>query len=114
MFSISNSDFAVSLLELLGTFDNGKEFAAQAYIDEQLQSIAYFARPFASWERDCNGNLNRLLRQYVPKRQAMPTVTGEEIRTIQNRLNSEPRKRLGFKTPAEMFHQSLKRVALRP
>ena len=29
------------------TFDNGKEFAGHAYIDEQLQSTAYFARPFA-------------------------------------------------------------------
>jgi IS30 family transposase len=28
-------------------------------------------------------------------------------------LNNRPRKRLGFKTPAEVFHQSLKRVALR-
>jgi len=30
------------------TFDNGKEFAAHAHIDEQLQSSTHFARPFAS------------------------------------------------------------------
>jgi transposase, IS30 family len=95
------------------TFDNGKEFAGHAYIDEQLQSTAYFARPFASWERGSNENLNGLLRQYVPKKRAMSTVTDKEIRMIQNRLNNRPRKRLGFKTPAEVFHQSLKRVALR-
>ena len=95
------------------TFDNGKEFAGHAYIDEQLQSTAYFARPFASWERGSNENLNGLLRQYVPKKRAMSTVTDEEIRMIQNRLNNRPRKRLGFKTPAEVFHQSLERVALR-
>jgi IS30 family transposase len=96
------------------TFDNGKEFAGHAHIDQQLQSTAYFARPFASWERGSNENLNGLLRQYVPKKRAMSTVTDEEIRMIQNRLNNRPRKRLGFKTPAEVFHQSLKRVALRP
>jgi len=95
------------------TFDNGKEFAGHAHIDQQLQSTAYFARPFASWERGSNENLNGLLRQYVPKKRAMSTVTDEEIRMIQNRLNNRPRKRLGFKTPAEVFHQSLKRVALR-
>ncbi len=95
------------------TFDNGKEFAGHAYIDEQLQSTAYFARPFASWERGSNENLNGLLRQYVPKKRAMSTVSDEEIRMIQNRLNNRPRKRLGFKTPSEVFHQSLKRVALR-
>ena len=95
------------------TFDNGKEFAGHAQIDQQLQSTAYFARPFASWERGSNENLNGLLRQYVPKKRAMSTVSDEEIRMIQNRLNNRPRKRLGFKTPAEVFHQSLKRVALR-
>ena len=95
------------------TFDNGKEFAGHAHIDQQLQSTAYFARPFASWEWGSNENLNGLLRQYVPKKRAMSTVSDEEIRMIQNRLNNRPRKRLGFKTPAEVFHQSLKRVALR-
>ena len=95
------------------TFDNGKEFAGHDYIDEQLQSTAYFARPFSSWERGSNENLNGLLRQYIPKKRSMSTVTDEEIKMIQNRLNNRPRKRLGFKTPAEVFHQSLKRVALR-
>ena len=94
------------------TFDNGKEFAGHAYIDEQLQSTAYFARPFTSWERGSNENLNGLLRQYVPKKRAMSTVSDEEIRIIQKRLINRPRKRLGFKTPAEVFQQSLKRVAL--
>ena len=32
---------------------------------------------------------------------------------IQNRLNNRPRKRLGFRTPAEVFDESLNRVALR-
>jgi len=95
------------------TFDNGKEFAAHAHIDAQLQSTTYFARPFASWERGSNENFNGLLRQYIPKKRSMSTVSDEEIKMIQNRLNNRPRKRLGFKTPAEVFHQSLKRVALR-
>jgi IS30 family transposase len=30
------------------TFDNGKEFTGHAHIDQQLQSTAYFTRPFAS------------------------------------------------------------------
>jgi len=50
------------------TFDNGKEFASHGYIDEQLQSTAYFARPFASWERACKENFNGLFRQYAPKK----------------------------------------------
>jgi len=95
------------------TYDNGKEFCGHVEIDQALGSTGYFARPFASWERGSNENFNGLLRQYAPKKRAMANITDEEIRIIENRLNNRPRKRLGFKTPAEVFHQSLSRVALR-
>ena len=65
------------------------------------------------WERGSNENFNGLLRQYVPKKRSMNTVDEEEITMIQNRLNNRPRKRLGFKTLSELFHQSLKPVVLR-
>ena len=96
------------------TFDNGKEFAAHAHIDEQLQSTTCFARPFASWERGSDENFNGLLRQHIPKKRSMSTVTDEEIKMFQNKLNNRSRKRLGFKTPAEVFYQSLSRVPFRP
>ena len=95
------------------TFDNGKEFAGHAHMNQQLQSTAYFARPFASWERGSKENFNGLLLQYIPKKRSMYTVSNKEIRMIQNRLNNRPRKKLGFKTPEEVFNQSFKRVALR-
>ena len=95
------------------TYDNGKEFCGHAQIDQALGSTGYFARPFASWERGSNENFNGLLRQYVPKKRAMANITDEEIKMIENRLNNRPGKRLGFKTPTKVFHQSLSRVALR-
>ena len=90
------------------TFDNGKEFAAHDHIDEQLQSMAYFARSFASWEQGSNENFNGLQRKYMSKKRSMSKVTYPK-----NRSNNRPSMLLGFKTPAEVFHQSLKRVALR-
>ena len=95
------------------TFDNRKEFAGHGLIDQRLNSTAYYARPFANWERGSNEKFNDLLRQYVRKNNALTTVTDEEIRMIQDRLNNSHRKRLGFKTPTEVFHKSLSRVALR-
>ncbi len=95
------------------TYDNGTEFAKHAWVDKKLSSTGYFARPYCSWQRGSNENFNGLLRQYVPKKRSLSTVTDEEITMIQNRLNYRPRKRLGFKTPHEVFHQSLNRVALR-
>lgn len=95
------------------TFDNGKEFVGRSTIDAALNSTTYFADPFASWQRGLNENFNGLLRQYIPKKRALSTVTDEELRMIQDQLNNRPRKRLGFKIPSEVFMQSLNRVALR-
>jgi len=95
------------------TFDNGKEFAGHKLIDQSLGSTAYFADPFASWQRGSNENFNGLLRQYIPKKRRLSTVTDQELKMIGELLNHRPRKRLGFKTPHQVFHESLNRVALR-
>ena len=95
------------------TFDNGREFSDHAKIDEALDSVSYFADPFSSWQRGSNENLNGLVRQYIPKNRPLSTVTHDELAMIQDRLNNRPRKRLGFKTPNEVFQASFKSVALR-
>ena len=72
------------------TFDNGKEFAEHARIDEALGSKTYFADPFSSWQRGSNENFNGLLRQYIPKKRPLSTVTDEELKMIERRLNNRP------------------------
>jgi IS30 family transposase len=71
------------------TFDKSKEFAAHAHIDEQLQSTTYFTRPFASRKSGSNENYNGFLRQYIPKKRSMSTVTDEKIKMNQKRLNKQ-------------------------
>jgi hypothetical protein len=83
-----------------------------ARIDEALGSKTYFADPFSSWQRGSNENFNGLLRQYIPKKRPLSQVTYEELKMIERRLNNRPRKRLRFKTPYQVFHESLNRVAL--
>ena len=95
------------------TVDNGKEFADHQAVDQALGIQTFFADPYCSWQRGSNENFNGLLRQYIPKKRRMETVTDEELAMIQNRLNHRPRKRLGFKTPHEVFYASLNRVAPR-
>ena len=43
------------------TADNGKEFAFHEKIARKLNILFYFARPYRSWERGSNENLNRLI-----------------------------------------------------
>ncbi len=88
------------------TYDNGKEFADHAAIDRALGSTAYFADPYSSWQRGSNENLNGLVRQYIPKSRPLSTVTDAELEKIERLLNTRPRKRLGYKTPLEIFTSS--------
>ena len=72
------------------TFDDGKEFAEHARIDEVLGSTTYFADPFSSWQRGSNENFNGLLRQYIAKKRPLSTVTDEELKMIERRLDNRP------------------------
>ena len=85
------------------TFDNGKEFAYHARVAEALDCKVYFARPYHSWERGANENMNGLIRQYFPKGTNFDQVTDEEIAEVERKLNMRPRKCLGYQAPIEVF-----------
>jgi len=85
------------------TSDNGKEFANHRAIAEDLDIDYYFAKPYHSWERGANENLNGLIRQYFPKKSNFENIEEQQIKTVVNTLNNRPRKRFGYKTPNEIF-----------
>lgn len=88
------------------TADNGSEFHGYREIEAATGVEFYFATPHHSWERGSNENTNGLIRQYLPKRASMAHVTQADCDAIAARLNSRPRKRLGFKTPEECYAQA--------
>ncbi|RMG37521.1 MAG: IS30 family transposase, partial [Gammaproteobacteria bacterium] len=94
---------AVSGLVKTLTFDNGKEFAYHVRVGELLDSDVYFARPYHSWERGTNENMNGLIRQYFPKGTDFDQMTDKEIAEVERKLNMRPRKCLGYQAPIEMF-----------
>lgn len=89
------------------TSDNGKEFANHKQIADGLEIDYYFAKPYHSWERGANENLNGLVRQYFPKKTSFASITNLEVENVVNILNNRPRKRFGYKTPCEIFTQKL-------
>ncbi len=95
------------------TADNGTEFADHERIAKDLNADVYFAHPYSSWERATNENINGLIRQYFPKKRSFVTITETEIEFVMERLNSRPRKCLGFKTPNQVFFNHSSAVALR-
>jgi IS30 family transposase len=95
------------------TVDNIKEFADHQAINQALGFQIYFADPYCSWQRGNNENFYGLLRQNIPKRRRLETVTDEELSLIENRLNHQHRKRLGFRASYKVFQASLNRLAVR-
>lgn len=84
------------------TNDNGTEFAKHAKTAKALKAKVYFSRAYASWERGTNENTNGLLRQYFPRKKDIGYLSPAQVRAVQRKLNSRPRKCLGFKTPSEI------------
>lgn len=83
------------------TFDNGSENAQHEQLTVDYGIRTYFCDPYKPWQKGGVENLNRLIRQYIPKRRRMEDVPDEEIRWIEGRLNTRPRKGLKYATPNE-------------
>jgi IS30 family transposase len=86
------------------TADNGAEFHIYKQIERQLGTRFFFATPHHAWERGTNENTNGLLRQYLPKSTCLKALTQTQCETIAEKLNNRPRRRLGFRTPNEVYY----------
>jgi transposase, IS30 family len=86
------------------TFDNGTEFHSYKAIEDMFGITCYFANPHHPWERGSNENFNGLLRQYFPKGSSLNYIGNCKTQFVSNQLNDRPRKRLGFKSPKEVFY----------
>ena len=72
------------------TADNGKEFAKHQEIAKELEISFYFCKPYHSWERGANENMNGLIRQYIPKGTDFSGITDEFVAWVEDKLNNMP------------------------
>ena len=83
-----------------------KEFAYHQKLADELSVDCYFAKPYHSWERGANENLNGLVRQYFPKWTSFERVTQQRVDDVVRILNQRPRKRFGYRSPEEVFDRA--------
>lgn len=90
------------------TFDNGTENSNWQELERKTKIKTFFCHAYSSWERGTNENTNGLIRDYFPKKTDFTTIPNEEIKKVEQELNNRPRKRLGYKTPLEVFSVALR------
>lgn len=85
------------------TWDRGGEMTRHATITKNTGMKVYFADPYKPWQRGTNENTNRLLREYFPKGTDLSLHSAKDLQHVADELNNRPRKRLQFRTPAEVL-----------
>lgn len=89
------------------TWDRGSEMADHKSFTVESGVTVYFCDPQSPWQRGSNENTNGLLRQYLPRGKDVSCYTQGELDEIALRLNTRPRKTLGFMTPAAKLEEVL-------
>ena len=89
------------------SLDNGSEFAEFRELEEQLKAPVYFAEPHKPWQRGCNENANGLLRYFFPRGCNFLDITQAEFERVLDLINHRPRKRLNWRTPFDVFFQTV-------
>ncbi|WP_042519665.1 IS30 family transposase [Francisella philomiragia] len=90
---------------LTATFDNGKEFAKHKKLTSKTGIKVFFADAYSPWQRGTNENMNRYVRQFIPKGTDFSNISHQYLRKLQIDLNNRPKKCLNYLTPNEVHFE---------
>lgn len=85
------------------TFDRGTEFAGFRALGDGIGACSCFCDPSAPWQKGAVENGNKRIRRFMPGDTNLAEVPQSGLVQLARHLNDQPRKCLGYKTPAEVF-----------
>lgn len=68
---------------------------------------SYFCDPYAVWQKGWVENSNGRLRRQWPRSFDIFSIKGKEFTEMVDNHNATPRKTLAWRSPAEVFNESL-------
>lgn len=90
-------------LRLTLTWDQGSEMARHLELARRCGIDIYFAEPKAPWQRPTNENGNAIVRRYVGKGTDLSAFTTRDLRAIETRINTIPRRSLNWATANDIY-----------
>jgi transposase, IS30 family len=93
-----HDDSAIPMLSV--TTDQGYEFSA---LPALLPDCLYACDPGKPYQKGQVENMNKLIRQYIPKGMSLRHMTQAKLDWIANELNQRVRKRLSWEYPAALL-----------
>ena len=83
--------------------DRGLEFSDHQSYEKKMKVKVYFCDPYSSYQRGTNENRIGALRQYLPKKTDLKSLTNRELRKVEFEINNRPMKCLDWMTPYEII-----------
>ena len=85
------------------TWDQGSELARHLELGEACGIDIYIADAKSPWQRPTNENGNSLVRRHVGKGTDLSAFTEQQIRTIENKINTIPRRIFNWHTANDIY-----------
>ena len=84
------------------TTDNDIAFGKWKKLERMLGAEIYFCHPYHSWEKGLVENMNRWLRQFIPKKTNLQLISTFELKAIEDWFNHTPKQCLSGRTAYEV------------
>jgi transposase, IS30 family len=92
------------------TLDNDILFKMHKALEKLLEVNLYFCHPYHSWEKGSVENVNRYIRNYIPKGSNLSRYDKDFILSVEQKCNQRFMQCLKFKTPEEKLEEYYKRI----
>jgi IS30 family transposase len=89
------------------TWDQGAEIARHKELAKRRHIDIYIADARSPWQRPTNENGNALVRRYVGKGTDLKRFTPRQLRTIENRINTTPRRIHNWASANDIYNHAV-------